>query len=434
MAACPVTRQTASESTHASRGSTLTPASRPARIGIFYPSDPAGHVPSGIDSFVKGILKFAPPDLEYLLFGATSDAAARPVGTIIELRGNERVGSFLPLAEMSADGTRGWVPLTVRYLAALRVALRSGAASGLDILDFHRIEPLLLLGADPRPKNLLMHQDMSVVRDKNSDILWRHAPGVYEYIERRLLRRTDRVYCVRKSAVDRYRATYPEIASRIQFIPTWVDTEVFRPAATTAEASAVREEHRRQIGVSSVARLLVFVGRLDRQKDPLLLLDAYARCAAADPSLHLVVIGNGALHGEVATGIATRSLSERVTLLGALGAANIAGWLKAADLFVLSSAYEGMPIAVLEALACGLPVASTDVGEIRRVVRDGQTGRIATARDATRLGDAMALALADAAAEAPQAACVAAIQPYRPEIVLATLYDNHRRQVAERAA
>jgi glycosyltransferase involved in cell wall biosynthesis len=411
----------------------LTPDSRPARIGIFYPSDPAGHVPSGIDSFIKGILKFAPPDLDYLLLGATSDAAARPAGRIIELRGQARVGRFLPLVEMSADGTRRRIPLTVRYLAALRVALREGAARELDILDFHRIEPLILLGADPRPKNLLMHQDMSAVRDKNSDILWRHAPGVYEYAERRLLNRTDRVFCVRQSAVDRYRAAYPEIAERIEFIPTWVDTEVFHPPATPAEAADVRTRHRRQIGVTSDARLLVFVGRLDRQKDPLLLLDAYALCAANDSMLHLVVIGNGALRGEIEAGIASRGLSKRVTLLGALGAADIAQWLRAADLFVLSSAYEGMPIAVLEALACGLPVASTDVGEIRRVVRDGKTGRIAKARDAASLADAMALALEDAEREPPQAECVAAIQPYRPEIVLATLYDNHRRQIGARA-
>ena len=107
----------------------LTPDSRPARIGIFYPSDPAGHVPSGIDSFIKGILKFAPPDLDYLLLGATSDAAARPAGRIIELRGQARVGRFLPLVEMSADGTRRRIPLTVRYLAALRVALREGAGT-----------------------------------------------------------------------------------------------------------------------------------------------------------------------------------------------------------------------------------------------------------------------------------------------------------------
>jgi glycosyltransferase involved in cell wall biosynthesis len=131
------------------------------------------------------------------------------------------------------------------------------------------------------------------------------------------------------------------------------------------------------LGLPADTRLMIFVGRLDRQKDPLLLLDAFARSAASDPGLHLVVVGDGALRGEVEAGIATRGIAKRVTLLGALGAARIAGWLRAADLFVLSSAYEGMPIAVLEALACGFPVASTDVGEIRRVVRDGITGRIA---------------------------------------------------------
>lgn len=410
----------------------LVSAPRTARIGIFYPSDPAGHVPSGIDSFIKGILKFAPEDLDYLLVGASSDVRARPPGTILETGHPGRTTRFLPIVGMDADGTRRRVPLTVRYLWALRRALRRGLGDGFDILDFHRIEPLILFGRDPRPKNLLLHQDMSVVRDRNSDIMWRHAPGTYEYFERRLLRRTERVYCVRQSAVDRYRLAYPELGERIHFIPTWVDTEVFQPPSDAGVTTANRSAHRETLRLAGDTRLLIFVGRLDRQKDPLLLLEAFARAAAQDGALHLVIVGDGALRGEVQAGIRARGLQGRVSLLGAVGAVAISGWLRAADLFVLSSAYEGMPIAVLEALACGLPVVSTDVGEIRRVVHDGLTGMLATARDAAALAAAISSTLAATDGPARAARCVAAIQPYRPEIVLATLYDNHRRQAAGR--
>jgi hypothetical protein len=51
-----------------------------AEIAIFQPTDPASHVPGGIDSAIRGILKWAPPDLEYALFGATSDARVRHLG------------------------------------------------------------------------------------------------------------------------------------------------------------------------------------------------------------------------------------------------------------------------------------------------------------------------------------------------------------------
>ena len=61
----------------------------PARVGIFYHSDPAGYVPSGVDSFIRGILQFAPADIEYTLYGATSDPATKaaignPRGTSAE--------------------------------------------------------------------------------------------------------------------------------------------------------------------------------------------------------------------------------------------------------------------------------------------------------------------------------------------------------------
>ena len=56
-----------------------------AKIAILYPSDPAGHAPSGIDSIIRGMLKWAPPDLEYTLLGATTDQRARPVGSEVVL-------------------------------------------------------------------------------------------------------------------------------------------------------------------------------------------------------------------------------------------------------------------------------------------------------------------------------------------------------------
>ena len=59
-------------------------------VAIIHPIDPAGHVPSGIDAFIRGILKFAPPDIHYTLFGATSDPVARPPGKLAKVVLGER--------------------------------------------------------------------------------------------------------------------------------------------------------------------------------------------------------------------------------------------------------------------------------------------------------------------------------------------------------
>ena len=68
--------------------------------------------------------------------------------------------------------------------------------------------------------------------------MWRHAPWLYEAIERRLFRHIDRAYCVRQTAVAGYEASIPELRSRISFIPTWVDTEVFRPVGDAGPAES----------------------------------------------------------------------------------------------------------------------------------------------------------------------------------------------------
>ncbi len=403
----------------------------PARIGILYPSDPLGHVPSGIDAFVRGILKFAPHDLAYTLLGATSDPAARPAGVECDFPSQGGNARFMPLVPVDATGSRGRIPLIVRFMWRLRSKAARALLSGFRVLDFHRIEPVWLFRHDPRPLNLLLHQDMSIVRDPDSDILWRHAPALYESLERRLLGCTDQVFCVRQSAVERYHATYPDLAGRIAFIPTWVDTDVFGPPPDGESRTHDRQARRQTLGVPPSARLLAFVGRFDRQKDPGLLLAAFAVALRESPDLHLVLIGDGVLREAIEKQVAAGGLGTRVHFLGARRPAEIAMWLRASDLFVLSSAYEGMPIAVLEALACGLPVASTDVGELKRVVRTGETGSLSPGREPAALARTILDVLADSGPDSADR-CVAAIRPFTAAAVLGTIFDNHRRQLSRR--
>jgi glycosyltransferase involved in cell wall biosynthesis len=398
-------------------------------VAILHPIDPAGHVPSGIDAFIRGILKFAPPDIQYTLFGATSDPVARPPGKLAKIVLGERAIEYWPLVTMGARAERGLVPLTIRYMHALLGARKRGLLAPCNVLDFHRIEPSFLFSADPRPKNALLHQDMSVIRDANSDILWRHAPWLYEWLERRAFSRMRRIFTVRQSAVQRYRLLYPEFADRFAFIPTWVDSTVFVPSPSDSSRELTRAALRRQIGIPPDAPLLVFVGRLDQQKDPLLLIESLILSVAAVPNLHLAIVGDGVLRSRVQGVVRAHRLTAQVHFLGVRPPLEIAEILRASDLYVLCSAYEGMPIAMLEALATGLPVVSTDVGEVRLVVHDGINGLISTARDPTSFADAILRGLSRTETFRG-AACEQAVSKYRPEPVLENIYANHRLQAA----
>ena len=403
-----------------------------ARIGILHAGDPMGFVPSGIDAFVRGLLRWAPPELEYVWFGASSDRLKRPLGRELRFPGLHREAAFVPLVSVDPSGRRTRIPLTLRFLYALRRHRCEQALKACAMLDFHRPEPMLLFARDQRPKNLVLHQDMTVIRQEHSDILWRHAPAVFEMLEKRSIREADRVYCVRETAVARYKAEWPEQASKFSYIPTWVDTDVFKPSSTDGERAHARAQLREQLGFPLDAFLLVFVGRLDRQKNPLLLLEAFAQVRSRVPRVRLALVGDGTLRSSVEQWIRERGLADEVSLLGALPRERIADMHRAADLFVLSSAYEGLPIALLEALACGLPAACTDVGEIRRVLREGENGALC----ATHSASAMAESVIAAAARLERmrgGPCIRAVKDYGPESVLGIIYDNHSRQAHARS-
>jgi glycosyltransferase involved in cell wall biosynthesis len=403
------------------------------KIAILYPSDPAGNAPSGIDSVIRGILKWAPPDLEYTLLGATTDPVNRPVGVEVDVKLGEREVRFLPLVAMDARAGRGRVPVVVRYMRALYRYAGRGGLSAFDIFDFHRVEPVWLFRKDPRPKNVIVHQDMSIIRDKGCDIGWRHAPWVYELVEHALFSKVNHIFSVRQSAVLRYQKIYPDLSDRFSFIPTWVDASTFYPPMGADGRTASRAELRATLGLTRQdTRVLSYVGRLDKQKDPLLLLNGFHEALGRLGNLHLAIIGDGVLRQAAEAACQALNISQHVSFVGVQPPQKIAAALRGSDLFLLASAYEGMPVAVLEALATGLPVVSTSVGEIPLFVRNGVNGGIISNRTPSAMADAIAAAL-ERLEWMTGEPCTASVADYQPEKVLHLLFDNHRRQTANQA-
>jgi exopolysaccharide biosynthesis WecB/TagA/CpsF family protein len=394
------------------------------RVRIFYPADPVGVVPGGIDTFLRGLIKWAPDDLDFSLVGMTTDPSARPLGRWTRCGTGGRDFNFHPVVAVGNAGGRGRVPLSVRFSLGTWRAMER-LRSDFDIFDFHRPEPSLLFREDQRPKNAYFHQDPKIVQLEQSDNLWKHLPRVYARIERTAMYRFDSAWCVRESGVQTLRERYPAMAGRVRFIPTWVDADVFHPIDAT-ERLALRRGLAQAHGLDEQAQWIITVGRLDTQKDPMLMMQAFARLCAQGRRVAWLAIGDGVLRPELEKRLAAAGLAGRVHLLGLRPPAEIAQWLRSSDVYALSSAYEGMPMALLEGLGCGLPAAVTDVGEVRRVVRTGVNGAIAAARDDEAFAHALALVL-DGARSMGGAPALAAVEPFQPAKVLAPAYDNYRR-------
>lgn len=135
------------------------------------------------------------------------------------------------------------------------------------------------------------------------------------------------------------------------------------------------------------------VGRMVEKKGPLLTLEAFRRAASAVPSLRLDFVGSGPLLPAVARSVSTSRL-DRVTLHGGQPHEMVQALFGTADLFVQHSVTdletgdeEGLPVAILEAMAAGLPVVATDHAGIPEAVQHGTTGFLVAERDVSRMAD-----------------------------------------------
>lgn len=200
-------------------------------------------------------------------------------------------------------------------------------------------------------------------------------------------RRSDRVVAVSQAVLDTLRTRVRVAPTRCQVILNGVDTEHFSPSLASGTL-------RRRIGVDEKTPLIGHVARMDRVKNPLLLIDAFAIVRRSIPTARLVMVGDGPMRPLVEQRVRDLDIGDSVHLLGVI--TDVAPYYRDLDAFALSSHTEGTSVSMLEAMSSGVPCVATEVGGNVQLLEGGRCGLLTEPGSVDSMSAALTALLTDA--------------------------------------
>ena len=163
---------------------------------------------------------------------------------------------------------------------------------------------------------------------------------------------------------------------KIFVVPNGVDTELFKPVS-------VKDSN-----------LIIWVGRFVPEKGLVYFLRAMRTVVEEHHDVRLVLVGDGPLRTELVKWVNKLGLTGKVDFVGSVGRVEVAELLSKSSIFVFPSLREGLPLSVLEAMACGVPVVGSDIPGVNDVVTHGENGFLVLPKDSKGLAESV-LALLD---------------------------------------
>jgi glycosyltransferase involved in cell wall biosynthesis len=255
--------------------------------------------------------------------------------------------------------------------------------------------------------NLMRH-----IRRGDYDIVHMHcwSPSIYGRLAATLVPGTKRVVTIHTSMSSRD-VRWERLLAPLtdQFVACSTETEVnlrsdcgFRESQftrilngtagdRTSSVTKNRDEIREALGVKPDEQVGLVVARIDAQKAHLDLLEALTRPGERISKLKVWIVGNDRTEyaGQVRAAISDKNLDSRVKILGLIEDHEIDEVMKGADFFLLPSIFEGMSVAIIEALAAGLPTVISDLETNREVTDDGRVGYLTPPGNPVALAEAL---------------------------------------------
>ncbi len=389
------------------------------RLCVIHSFDPRGAKVGGLETFIRDMIGHLPEDFSFLMIGvdALGDMEIGKVSTIT-FRG--RPIEFLPVLRFSDEQAREaatsvrrsitfqFMQGLMRYLPVIRRKLKERPTS----VDLQRVEFAPLVRALGIPFVQMLHGEGAP--PLKMDSLLKNYRFVHNMNERIAVMAADKFLCVNPIITERIRATYPRQAHKIDTLSTWVDTRLFHPRPFVDDGSF----------------RVAFAGRLDLFKSPPLMFKTMHRLRqklGAGVEFHYMGTSDPHRFDEF------RLIEDMTVLHGFKSAEGVSEVLGQCHAGILTSEFEGMPFAILEALGCGRPVGAIHLPQLECVIKEGLSGRLVPRSDsedgmADRLSDAFVdLRAAIRSGAITPEGVASAIQDFTPERQLAKCYENHRQ-------
>jgi glycosyltransferase involved in cell wall biosynthesis len=172
-------------------------------------------------------------------------------------------------------------------------------------------------------------------------------------------------------------------ADKVTVVPNGIEPERFR-RMDKAQARA-------ELGLNATAKLLICISRLAPEKGMDVLIEAFSHIE--DKDVELIIAGWGTEEDNLKRQVERLGLQDRIHFAGNIPHHELPKWLNAGDLFVISSRNEGYPNALVEALACGLPIVASRVGGVPEIVTSPDIGLLTEAENPRATADAITRAL-----------------------------------------
>lgn len=189
---------------------------------------------------------------------------------------------------------------------------------------------------------------------------------LYLLIEKFCLKYTHVLIAVSEGTESAYLKEYPWLKNKIKLIPVGFNEKKFR----LMDKNEMREKYK----LNRNDKIVLYAGRFEKEKNLDFLLQSFALVSKRNPDSKLILVGSGREKESLQT--LSKKLKINISFVNPVEQDVLAEIINCADVFVLASRYESGPLAVMEALACGVPVVTTDVGRVREFIVTEKCGKI----------------------------------------------------------